>query len=221
MTQSSARRLRWGLLGAGFAVALAAILGLCEALGWPFLVAPAARSIGTMLDRRVSLQGDPAAAPGVAIHLLGHIRITAGDIEIGAPPWSAAPQMLHARNARMTLDYADVWRASRGAPLRIRELRAEQLDAQIERLADGRATWQFGKATNTPDTGEPLAHVPVFRRLQVDAVRWSFATRWRPSIWTARSRSSRVRAARRPARLRRRRGPGCSSMRAASIESCR
>ena len=169
MTKGSARPFHWRLLGAGFLLALVAAVGLCEALGWPFLAGPIQGWIGTTLQRRVALSEDPAAAPKAAIHLLGGIRIAAAYIEIGAPAWSTAPHMLLARDARLTLGYADLWRASRGEPLHIRGLRAALLDGQFERQADGRASWQFGKSTDTPDTEPQPTRLPVFGRLQVDS----------------------------------------------------
>ena len=169
MTQGTARPFDWRLWGVGFLLALVAAVGVCEALGWPFLAMPMQGWIGTTLQRRVALSEDPAAAPKAAIHLLGGIRIAAAYIEIGAPAWGTAPHMLLAREARITLGYADLWRASRGEPLHIRELRAAQLDAQFERQADGRASWQFGKRTNTPDTEPQPTRLPVFGRLQVDS----------------------------------------------------
>jgi AsmA family protein len=172
MSKGNARRSPWRLLGAGFAITLAAFVvgvGVCEALGWPFLAAPMQRWLGTALARRVSLSEDPAATPKVVIHLLGGIELSAPYIQIGAPAWSQAPAMLLAHGARLTLGYADLWRAHRGEPLRIRELRAAQLDGYFERLADGRASWQFGKKTDVPDTAEQPTRMPVFGRLQVDA----------------------------------------------------
>ena len=168
MNQASARpvRLRWAL--AGVMTASIVVLGVCEAMGWPFLAAPMQHWLGQTLQRRVSLGTDPAA-PSVRIHLLGGIELTAPLIEIGAPAWSTAPHMLHAEKARMTLGYLDLWRASRGAPLRVRELRASTFDTRIERLADGRASWQFGKRSETPDTQARPVDVPLFGRLQVDA----------------------------------------------------
>ena len=143
--------------------------GVCEALGWPFLAGPMQRWLGTALERKVSLNEDPSVEPKVSIHLLGGIELKAAYLRIGAPPWSSAPYMLLARDSHLTLGYADLWRAHRGEPLRIRSLRAARLDGHFERLADGRATWQFGKKTNLPDTSEQATHMPVFGRLQVDA----------------------------------------------------
>lgn len=169
MNQATAKSVRWRWISAGTVAALIVAFGLCEALGWPFLAAPMQRWLGETLQRRVNLSADPAVGPDVRIHLLGGIELNAAYIEIGAPNWSQAPHMLLARNARLKLGYADLWRASRGEPLRIRELRASQVDSRIERRADGRASWQFGRQTDVPDTAEAPTKMPVFGRLQVDS----------------------------------------------------
>lgn len=169
MTQGTTRFVEWRLFGAGFLLVFVAAVGVCEALGWPFLAGPMQGWIGNTLQRRVALSEGPAAPPKATVHLLGGIRIAAAYIEIGAPAWSSAPHMLLARDARLTLGYADLWRASRGEPLHIRELRAALLDGQFERQADGRASWQFGKNTNMPDTEPQSTRLPVFGRLQVDS----------------------------------------------------
>ena len=168
MSQGTPRLIRWRLFGAGLLAAIVVSFGICELMGWPFLAAPLQRWIGHALDRPVAFAEDPAQ-PKVSIHLLGGIKVSAGYIMIGAPRWSQAPHMVLARDARMTLGYADLWRASRGEPLHIRELRAAQLDGQVERLADGRASWQFGTAPNPSDAAERAPRVPVFGLLQVDA----------------------------------------------------
>ena len=77
--------------------------------------------------------------------------------------------MLLVRDGELTLGYLDLWRASRGEQLRIRELRAGVLDGDIERLADGRASWQFGNKTETPDTSAQATKIPEFGRLEVDS----------------------------------------------------
>ena len=168
----SSGHFRWRRFGAGVGVVVLAgvvVFGVCEALGWPFLAAPMQRWLGTALERTVSFSEDAGAEPKVSIHLLGGIELKAAYLRIGAPPWSAAPYMLLARDSHLTLGYADLWRAHRGEPLRIRSLRAARLDGRFERLADGRASWQFGKKTNVPDTSKQATPMPVFGRLQVDA----------------------------------------------------
>ena len=168
MNEPIARPVRWRWIVAGSAAALVVAFGICEALGWPFLAAPMQRWLAGALERRVSFSEDPASQPKVVIHLVGGVEVSAAYIEIGAPAWSQEPHMLLARDASVTLGYLDLWRAGQGQPLRIRDLRARQLDSRIERLADGRASWQFGKKTNTPDTAAQPTAIPSFGRLQVD-----------------------------------------------------
>lgn len=165
MTKSHAMRTRWPLV-AGLLLLIVIGFGVCERLGWPFLAGPMERWLTTALHRKVSLSDNPTQSPRVLIHLLGGLDITAAYIAIGAPEWSTASHLLLARDARMTLGYRDLWRASRGQPLRIRELRAAQFDGQLERLADGRASWQFGNTPSTPAAG---VRPPAFGRLAVDA----------------------------------------------------
>ena len=169
MTETSSGFARWRFIGAGALALMVIGFGVCEAMGWPFLAAPMQRWIGQTLSRPVVFSEDSAAPPKVTIHLLGGVQIAAAYIMIGAPGWSNAPHMLLARDARMTLGYLDLWRASRGEPLRIRELRAARLDGVVERLADGRASWQFGKKSDVPDTVEKPTRLPEFGLLQVDA----------------------------------------------------
>ena len=151
----------------GLLLAMAALIGIGEALGWPFLAGPMQRWLGSTLDRRVRFAADAEAPSTVRIHLIGGIRVEAAYIEIGAPAWSSAPHMLLARDARLLLGYGDLWRAHGGAALQIRELTAAQLDLQLERLADGRASWTFGPLPHDDASGP--ARLPGFERLQVAA----------------------------------------------------
>ena len=157
------RRWPW-LLGGAVAAAVVAF-GVCEALGWPFMGAPVQRWLAQTLDRKVQLGANGAAGPQVRVRLLGSLRIHADYIEIGAPAWSSAPHMLQARDATMALGYADLWRAHRGEPLRIRALNAASVDGHVERLADGRASWQFGPRPTV--TAEPDFHAPLFDQLRI------------------------------------------------------
>ena len=168
-SSSSVKPIRWGLVTAVVVGFILVGLGVCEALGWPFLGGPMQRALGDALQRKVSLGAPGTDRPEVKIHLLGGIDIQAARIEIGAPPWSKTSHTLLAENARLKLGYADLWRASRGQPLHIRELRAGTLDGKFERLADGRASWQFGAQTNVPDTAEKPTKLPVFGLLQLDS----------------------------------------------------
>ena len=154
-------------IAAGVVAALAVAFGVGEALGWPFLVGPMQRALATALDRRVGFTADAGAGSTVSIRLLGGLSIRAANIDIGAPAWSAEPHTLVAQEAQLKLAYIDLWRAWRGAPLRVRTLEAATLDARLERLADGRSSWQFGPVR--ADAARVLPVLPQFDRLQVDA----------------------------------------------------
>lgn len=151
---------RWQLgLGAVLLLMLGAV-GRGESLGWPFLAGPVERALSTMLDRRVSLSAPAEAAADKAetaetaektgpsatafrVRFFGSVRVRAPWLEIAAPPWS-------------------------GAPLRIDSLHAATLDSALERVADGRASWQFRPAP-APGDAEPPRAMPVFGRLQIAA----------------------------------------------------
>ena len=128
---------RWLQVTLGVLVALIVGIGICEAVGWPFLVGPIQRKLAATLDRKVEFASDEAN-PRVRIGLLGSVRVRAARIEIGAPSWSSEPHTFLAEDAALKLRYGDLWRIYRGGPVRIDSLTARRFDGRIERLA-GRA----------------------------------------------------------------------------------
>ena len=176
---------RWpaGVLGLVFALVVA--VGICEALGWPFLVTPVEHWLGKTLDRRVEFGDATGEHGGTRIHLLGGISVTASRIEIGAPLWSQAPHMLLARDARMRLGYFDLWRAWSGGPLQIEGLDAASLDSTLERRADGRASWQFGKKAPVEDNDKPT-NLPTFGELEVGDGHLAYTDEILPTVIDAR-----------------------------------
>ena len=157
------------------AVALAAVV-VGEAMGWPVLAGPLQRLLADKLERRVSFSPTPGTGPAItqtqeqpqqqqdafSVSFLGGLRLRAPQLEIGAPGWSASPHLVLARDVALDFRYTDLWRAYRGQPLRIERLGASTLDANLERLADGRASWQFA----SPASVKPFA-LPRFGRLDV------------------------------------------------------
>ena len=159
------RHWSWLVMGLVGAALLGFSIG--ESQGWPFLVKPLQSALAKALDRNVVIASGGDADQRAALHLLGALRIDAPHIEIGAPAWSKAPHMLSADDASLTLGYLDLWRASRGQDLRIRELRASTVDGHIERLSDGRASWQLGKPRAPGDAASAAPSVPEFEHLEV------------------------------------------------------
>lgn len=155
---------RWlYLLGVFFMVIVAGI-AVGEYLGWPFLVAPLERELTAKLERRVSFSANKNAENKVSIRFLGGLRLNSPLLEIAAPSWSKAPHLLLANDIVLEFRYIDMWRAYCNEPLRIKRLQANSLDAHLERLADGRASWQFGKKS----TSKNSVAIPTFGRLQVN-----------------------------------------------------
>lgn len=176
-----------GVLVAIATLTLALLGGLAvgEWLGWPYLKTPLERLLSDTLQRRVWL--GPRAADGtdrqgpagaLKVHILGGLRIEAPQLEIAAPAWSTAPHVLLAHDVAIEMRYSDLWRAHRGEPLRIKRLRARALDSHLERLSDGRTSWQFGPAP--PPSGLPTKPMPwpLFEDLSVT----SGALRYRDSL---------------------------------------
>ena len=179
----NAQRLK-ALVPLGLAAALLALLAglaVCEWQGWPFLEAPLQRLLSHQLDRRVVLssgtRSDTASGSsnplGFGVRFGGGLRLVVRHLQIAAPAWSAAPHMVQARDVSMQLRYVDVWRAYRGQPLNIQRLQAAELDANLERLADGRASWQFGsnalRTADEPKASSPPPSLPTFGHLQLAA----------------------------------------------------
>ena len=182
------RRVAWS--GAGAVALVVAAVCVAELAGWPFLARPMQTALSKALHRPVFLEGGqttwadttslaPSAsggaasspanrqAGGVRVRLFGRVDVRAQRIEIGAPDWGQGPPLLVAENARLELRYGDLWRTwRRGEALKVRRLEAERLAVDLERRADGRASWQFAAPGAKP--AEPAADLPVFEQLRVD-----------------------------------------------------
>ena len=161
---------RWRLIALGVLLAVVAGLVLGEATGWPFLAKPLQRMLSDKLDRRVSFAAErmtDASPPNFRIRFIGGLRLQSAQLDIGAPTWSAAPHLLLARDVTLDMRYIDLWRAYRGEPMRIERLHAAQLDAELERLADGRASWQFAQPSAAGASAAQPLSLPRFGSLQV------------------------------------------------------
>ena len=173
---------RWLLVSAAVVTTLVLGIALGEWLGWPFLAAPMQRLLSEQLDRRVTFAAPPAAGAATAasssvtsteksfqIRFIGGVRVYLPAVDVGAPAWSKTPHMFIAREVELELRYIDLWRAYVGEQIRIGSLKAATVDGHLERLADGRASWQFGRNPKAPppvSDGQPKPHV-VFGNLQV------------------------------------------------------
>lgn len=160
------RHAGWWIAGV-IVVGLAGGIAYGEYRAWPWLSAPAERLLSTALHRQVSF-GEMAGQGHARVRLLGGIQVWADELRIGSPEWSRAPYMVSATEAHLQLAYHDLWRAYRGKPLLVEQLRAHRLTAWLERTADQRASWQFGPPRPSQPGARSLLDGLHFDALQLD-----------------------------------------------------
>jgi len=152
-------RRRWLWAFPAVLLALAATVAVCEWRGWPFLEGPAERWLGQRLEREVDFQDGATSTNGANggsgrrfhLRLIGPLRFETAGLRIANPAWARQQPMLQAHDAQLTLRWRDVFALRRGEPLRIESLVADRLQLQLERLPDGRSSWQFGNPNPKAD----------------------------------------------------------------------
>lgn len=144
-------RQRWLWSVPALLLVLAVVVGVCEWRGWPFLEGPAERWLSQRLARNVefndgAVPGNGNGGSGRRFHLrlIGPLRFDTAGLRIANPDWSQRQPMLQAQGAQLRLRWGDLLAVRRGEPLRIESLVADRLQLQLERLPDGRSSWQFG-----------------------------------------------------------------------------
>lgn len=165
----NARRRRIGLVLAGVLVLLLVGVGLGEATGWALLRAPVQRLAERAAGVPVRV-GEP-----FRLHLIVDPSVTAGRLTIGAGDGLPLPHLLDGRDVRIAWRWGDLWRAWRGAGLRLDALEAGSLDLRLVRDREGRASWHLGhrdspRAPREAGDGLPRVGRLVLRggRLTVD-----------------------------------------------------
>jgi len=145
---------------ASVAAALVAV-GAAEWAGWPFLRGPFEHALAEATQREVHV------GPGFRVTFLGAVRARSDELVIG--PGHDVPTIvdeqgrprdfLRAKDIRLTLTYATLWRQWRGTsePLQVRQLDVGDLALNLRRTADGHANWQFGATApaSTPPSSAP------------------------------------------------------------------
>lgn len=151
----STRRKVAYFVGGGLLLVLLLAIG-CEWAGWPFLRTPLIHVVETQLKRPVQIDQP------FRLQLFGGIRLQVGHLQLSAPGVFEQPRFIEAHDLSIALRYRDLLNLQEGEALRIKEIRAAQLDANLIRLANGRATWQFEL-----DERQPPRPFPVIETLLV------------------------------------------------------
>lgn len=132
-------------------VSLGVVLGLLlgafaigELAEWPILRAPLQDALAKKLQRPVQID-----AP-FGVRLLGSLRLRTAQLVVGpAADGPAQPDLVRARDVRLTVPYATLWRLASGRttqPPMIDSLSVGHLEAHLLRDAQGRANWRIGGA---------------------------------------------------------------------------
>jgi AsmA family protein len=116
---------------------IAALAG-AEWAGWPFLRRPLERQLSSVANVPVTI------ATPFRIRMLGSPTLQAGQLRVAAADGTSAPFLLEASNVVLGLRWGDLWAAAHGGGVRVRDLRADSLQAHLMRSADGHANWQIG-----------------------------------------------------------------------------
>lgn len=170
---SGSRRFKplyWGL--GGTALVVVAGLGIGESMGWSFLRKPLERAITTALHTPAVIT-EPFRA-----HLLWRPSLQVGQLQLGpqgdkdaegtqASAESAAGPWLDIDALRLEWRWRDLarWRWAH-APLRLRALHMDRLDAHLMRTADGKANWTPERTTEQAKDNTP-ATLPVIDSLRI------------------------------------------------------
>ena len=104
-----------------------------------------AQSASEALGRKVTLEGPLE----MALSLRPVLRV--GGIRIASPPGFSNPEFAYLGEARLQVDLMGLLRNE----LRVRELSAENVRAQLERAADGRVSWAFDLKPRPAQPAQP------------------------------------------------------------------
>lgn len=177
MTYLNSPTKKWSIFAGLIAIAIVGA-ALLENAGWPFLAAPLEKQLSSLLDRQISFKSENLSISTQTnlpdnqtpkrqlfrVTFLGGLTLQSVKLHIAAPNWSKNPHFIEADNVKLKLRYIDLWRAYNGHPIRIKSLQATKLDSYIERMSDGRASWQF---SNKPTDPNKPVQLPSFDELLV------------------------------------------------------
>lgn len=141
------------------AAALLGLLALGELTGWPFLRTPLAQQVSKLTGSPVSLEG------GFRAQLLFRPGIAVDRVTVGSGSAVEVPHLLQAEGFKVRWRWSDLWHSRQGAPLRLKRLEADKIDAHLVRLANGDASWAPARPRAEADRDAPPAELPQIETL--------------------------------------------------------
>jgi len=147
-----------------FSITAAVLIGLVamgELAGWPFLRTPLTQQLSKLTGSPVSLEG------GFRAQLLIRPGVTVDRVVIGSGSDLKVPHLVQAEGFVVRWRWSDLWRSSQGAPLRLKRVEADQIDAHLVRLANGRSSW--APARLTPEGNATSSELPNIETLVLRA----------------------------------------------------
>jgi len=141
------------------------VLAAGETMGWPFLRGPLATLLSKHLNVPLQFDGD------FRLRLIGSPSLRTDSLVVGAAQGVNVEHLLRAQDLHLSWRWSDAWRAARGGEIVVRRLTASQLQAELVREKDGRASWNVGTNKSTTDADPSW---PRFELLRIDqgTIRW-------------------------------------------------
>lgn len=118
------------------AAALVVMFAIAEMAGWPFLRNPLAKQLAQVTGSTASLEGD------FRVQLFIQPSLRVERVTLGSHAEMGLPHLLLANDVRVQWRWSDLWRSRQGAPIRLKRLEAQKIDAHLVRLANGNASWR-------------------------------------------------------------------------------
>lgn len=153
---------------ASVVVVAGVLFAIGERAGWPFLAGPVADLMSKSLNRQVTFADTPGGAATFRVKLWGGVRARSDVIVVAAPGWSKDAHTLLARDAELDMAYHDLWRVYRGHPLKVDGLVAREASVVLQRLPDGRSSWEFGHPEEKKQRSRPLVSSVSFGKLEIE-----------------------------------------------------
>ncbi len=148
------------------ALPIGALVLLVALMDWNWLRGPAQRLASSLLQREVVL-GHLEVRPG----LTSVVRLR--DVRVANTDWSPAQPMATVREIEFSIRLGSIFMSPRVLP----HLRLTDADVLLERLADGRTNWEFGRGGRSGQDGVDQGDRPPaldVRGLQVDGARLTY-----------------------------------------------